>query len=263
MRKATQRQTAFTLVELLVVIGIIALLVAILLPALNKARQYAQSAACLSNLRQIGMGMLMYAQENRGYVVPIVVDQDNANPDKLRTWDDLLSPYLGSAVKIQNKGDQDNVKAERIAQNLFRCPSDDVERLNDSEPRSYSRVLFYTTYWDTWPDAPFPAVPTNYWDTYKLTSVRNSAETFMVAEWHHLRNIRFQNGLPIMVLYNQFKDLVDSQWGLDWWTPQFGKFHSGESSNFVFFDGHAESVRRDEALNYTRHWYFRQGYYSP
>jgi prepilin-type N-terminal cleavage/methylation domain-containing protein/prepilin-type processing-associated H-X9-DG protein len=66
-RHCTARR-AFTLVELLVVIGIISLLISILLPALRKARESAQAVVCQSNMRQMGIGLRMYCEANRGWV---------------------------------------------------------------------------------------------------------------------------------------------------------------------------------------------------
>src|SRR5262245_35160510 len=87
------RCSAFTLVELLVVIGIIAVLVGILMPALSKARDSAQTLACLSNCRQLGNAFVMYANEHKNFL-----PYPTTSLGEQCLWFRCVDPYLG--VKI-------------------------------------------------------------------------------------------------------------------------------------------------------------------
>ncbi|MGO8670065.1 MAG: DUF1559 domain-containing protein [Capsulimonadaceae bacterium] len=96
MKKLSRRTSgvsAFTLIELLVVIAIIAILSAILLPAFAVAKEDAHQTQCASNMRQIALGIVMYAQDYDG-VLPITMDIKSNDSTVAHMWFTGLAPYV-------------------------------------------------------------------------------------------------------------------------------------------------------------------------
>ena len=110
------RLLAFTLIELLVVIAVMVVVAALLLPALTKSRERGRSAACLSNLHQIGMSLQMFVLENEN-TMPIMYDAEigtNAvsSSNTLLTIDVVLSNYLGNPYILRCPSDKSDLFTE-------------------------------------------------------------------------------------------------------------------------------------------------------
>jgi len=114
MRANKVVKSGFTLMELLVVIGIVAVLLAILVPALRASREHAQRAVCASQLRQLALAHAMYQESHDGMIVPATQDNGVA-----QYWYNTLGPYFEHTGTKHG----DNL-ADDIGRRILRCPLD-------------------------------------------------------------------------------------------------------------------------------------------
>ena len=122
MNQRPPNSRGFTLIELLVVIAIIAILAAMLLPALAGAKAKAQRIKCNNNMRQLGMGLIMFAGDHDDMFPPAGYE---VSAGTQYTWDDWINPYIGG--KASESDLQLAVMPPEKCPQILKCPADIIE----------------------------------------------------------------------------------------------------------------------------------------
>src|SRR5690625_6258 len=245
MKMKTQSNNAFTLIELLTVIAIIGILAAILIPVVGAVRENARAAKCTSNMRQLGQGIHMYAQENGGRVPPAnnreahrraINDPNATNTGMHSTFHGSIWPYVFEGERLTSE------KIRNVAKepSIYHCPT--VYGTYGNASAAPAEIFYsgqandnqYGTY--SYAMANQAAPGTSQFEAASLDSLSTSTMTVMVVEsfyWNTGTNGAFYQSLGLVP-------------------------HNG-SANFLFYDGHVARHSRNQIPDLTERsqvfWY--------
>lgn len=213
---------AFTLIELLVVIAIIALLMGILMPILVLARKQAWQSVCRNNLRQIGIGAALYAEDN-DYAIPRGAAGQNRN-----IWFQVFMPYLAQA---KDKQDYRNVK-------IFRCPA---------YPDKEQTVCYVINGWDFTDKRDLTGFEIiNYDGKFKITDYRRVGESIYLADnengsWRPVIRSATDYGINLCdVWHPSHMPYSDAEAGTGNLHRRVAKARHRKGSNVLYADWHVD-----------------------
>lgn len=208
-----QRRAAFTLIELLVVIAIIAILASMLLPALSRGKEAAKKTKCASNLHNMGLAMLMYADDNNGYI-------PRGNEP---IWWQVLTPTLGGATT------RDYTKVQ-----IYTCPS---------YPDKRQLICYVVNAWSF--SSPTDKVGSEVTGLTRMNKLQRPSDTIyfadnengswrpIIAELGPLGSIELNDvWSPTHLPYAANGKTLNTE-------RRVARARHGEGPNLMFYDGHA------------------------
>ncbi len=248
-----RQSQGFTLIELLVVIAIISLLVSILLPSLQGAREVANTTACMANLRNIGQAHYAYSSEWQGYLIPAV---DRLDPDRQAHWAPGLA-FL-KLIPAPNIKDLDQDDTSASSNSMLRCPSGmegivDWPAMWQAKDPSFpetKRAIAYDFY-DAQGDSPDYAVHSwygvNMWWNKNHPFVRLGGDN----------SYRSTNKLSDLKRTAELAGTFDGVWswegGARWWRIN-ARHNGGKNTNLMMMDGSARTEPRSQLPFGTSGW---------
>jgi prepilin-type N-terminal cleavage/methylation domain-containing protein/prepilin-type processing-associated H-X9-DG protein len=271
MRHHTHKPTSrgFTLVELLVVIGIIAVLISVLLPALSAARRQANNVKCMASLKEIGNGFAMYQIEYRGWW-PTARDRKAPSANDWHEWTDLIAKYMNGTKGWVNYYDIAKVRRQSV---IWGCPEWTKSQDFDANANQAAAenvytgygMQYYPSYFDDGDLNGLVNTSTAARIGYRKASVwqrRPSAERGLIADsqWDIIQlDISAKQFNPVTTMYWPFDNITSATAGLIAIDARHVKASIGKKRanttkalNMLFCDLHVAPVSPKEAYSAIR-----------
>ena len=231
------RKNGFTLIEILVVIGIIAILAAMLFPALNRARDAAKRMSCLNNIRQVGCGVLQYGLDHDDIIVPYKIgatESRGLTGEDGVPWSYIIAPYLGIRDTSWNTDNASKAywypSSRRLPGTLL-CPA--VSRTTYYIGMIYYGMLSYNIGGDLWYNDPYYTSRT----VMKFSNVTGSSKKAMICDSvYSERAVHFYEGPDLSASEDAGYFAVDNR------GKRISRKRHARSTNFVYLDGHTANI---------------------
>ncbi len=260
-------RSSFTLIELLIVIGIIAILSSMLLPALAQSKRKAHEVKCVSNIRQLAMANIYYANDANDYLVPLTTDGANkewwwgvSNTDTINGGQVVIDPTKGPIYPYLG-----NSKEVQICPTILQlCPKMIEPEFKSYEKGSggYGYNVLLGTHPKLWPDS-FNGMfaPWGNASGFPVSRIEKPSSVVMFGDagtpCDASGNVSFS---PLAALIGPCGQLMLPESGA---AVPYGHFrHTGSRGNYVWADGHVSSLQLKKVTQYASYNQVNLGWHT-